>query len=211
MVISRVPDSLDTARTVQIGAPAAANSQTAPPEDAEQLWECLELERRLLDVAIDRGDCDHLPISDATLLALHTRLCQRFAPHLAGWRCIDPRLPAWPLPYPDVVRKRVRSHLQLATGRLKSQSGHGLEMLIEALAFLEGGLLALYPFSNLCEPAVRALMRLQLRQLGRPGVALDGDTTPLYLRAIQTGRVSQWDWLVPVWRLRLDWSSRPPR
>lgn len=211
MISSTVSDTLDTARTVQIGVQAAANAQPAPEDEAERLWESMELERRLLDVAIDRGDCDHLPVTHDTLRTLQGRLCQRFAPHLAGWRCVDLHLPRCPLPHPGLVVERVEAHMQLASARLRAERGHGRELLIEALAFLEGGLLALYPFSNLCEPAVRALMRLQLRKLGRPGVALDGDTTPLYLSALQSGRLGHWDWLVPVWRLRLDWSSRPPR
>ncbi len=189
----------------------ASNSSSAPLEEPHELWQRLDLERRLIEVAIDRGDYDHLSVAPATLHLLQSRLCQRFAPHLSGWRCVDPCLPHLLLPRPHSVYPRVVAHMAEASERIVKDCGHGRESLIDALAFLEGGLLALHPFNNLCEPAIRLLMRLQLRRLGRPGIALDRDTTPLYLQAISDGRLGRWDWLVPVWRLRLDWSSGPLR
>ncbi len=189
----------------------ASNSALAPQDEPHELWQRLDLERRLLEVAIDRGDYDHLPVDPATLHLLQARLCQRFAPHLTGWRCVDPGLRQLLLPRPHSLYPRVVKHMAAASERIARDCGHGRESLIDALAFLEGGLLALHPFNNLCEPSIRLLMRLQLRRLGRPGVALDRDTTPLYLQAISDGRLGRWAWLVPVWRLRLDWSSGPLR
>lgn len=189
----------------------ASNAPPAPQDEPHGLWQRLDLERRLLEVAIDRGDYDHLPIAPATLHLLQGRLCQRFAPHLAGWRCVDPGLPHLLPPRPQSLQARVVEHMAAASLRIAADCGHGRETLIDALAFLEGGLLALHPFNNLCEPSIRLLMRLQLRHLGRPGVALDRDTSALYLQAICDGRLNRWDWLVPVWRLRLDWSSGPLR
>lgn len=177
----------------------------APTSDlAQALWQDIGLEQALLQAAIDRGDHDGDAINASLLLHLHAQLCRRAFPQLVGWRVVALDLPGLCLPRPSRLRDRIQAHLIDADFR---PTERGLEALIESLARLEGGLHALYPFANLCEPTIRLLMRIQLRRLGRPGVLLDRDTTPLYLQALSQGRLRHWSWMIPVWRLRLDWQS----
>ena len=179
---------------------------SAAPASGDAIWRSVALEQALLQASIDRGDFDDRAFDAALLLDLQQALCRRELPHLGGWRVIGLQLPGGQLLPPlPAMAERVDAHLRPFT-RLQRLI-KGTEPLIEWLAQLEGGLHAMYPFSNLCEPTIRLLLRIYLRRLGRPGAWLDRDTTPLYLQALQAGRLRHWSWLVPVWRLRLDWHS----
>lgn len=200
-----------------------AGSGTRPPVHATRYLETafgiltyaqlaphLALAVQNLEAAIEAGEFDTSPIDDELIAALHRRLCAELTPQLAGWRRIDVVVGAHTPPDHHRVPALVREYGRDLEARLTALSGANPEILLETLAFAEGRLLTIHPFADFNGRLTRVLLRLLLRRLDLPWVALapPAGKASNYLEALSSADRNDWRPLMAVWRERFEQEIR---
>jgi len=91
--------------------------------------------------------------------------------------------------------------------RLENASGHMDELLLETLAFAEGRLLSIHPFTDFNGRVTRLFLRELLRRFELPPVDLV-PTNPTaekeYFSALHAGDLLDWRPLMKVWEVRFE-------
>jgi CRISPR-associated endonuclease/helicase Cas3 len=77
---------------------------------------------------------------------------------------------------------------------------------LELLAFTEGRLLSIHPFTDFNGRAARLFLRLLLRRLDLPAIDLvpGGQESSAYLAALAAGDHANWTPLITIWRQRFE-------
>ena len=91
--------------------------------------------------------------------------------------------------------------------RLENASGHLDELLLETLAFAEGRLLSIHPFTDFNGRVTRLFLRELLRRLELPPVDLvptDAAGETAYFAALRAGDERQWHPLMQIWEQRFE-------
>jgi CRISPR-associated endonuclease/helicase Cas3 len=91
--------------------------------------------------------------------------------------------------------------------RLKNASGHLDKLLLETLAFAEGKLLSIHPFTDFNGRVTRLFLREILRRLELPPVDLvptDSSGEKTYFAALHAGDRNEWKPLMDIWQQRFE-------
>lgn len=158
----------------------------------------------VVERAIESGDYDAYPLDEELIRQLHARMCGDLVPSFAGWRRKNVVIGAHEPPPYFRVPLAMREYARDLAARLEYLE-EKLEQLPELLAFAEGRLLSIHPFSDFNGRATRLFLRLLLRQLELPPVDLvppPEETTP-YLQSLAACDRADWSLLAAIWRKRL--------
>lgn len=205
------------------GESGDAGGGTRPPSHATRYLETskgrlsyLELapllatEVALIERAIELGEYDDRSLDESLLLDLHSGLCRSLVPNWVGWRKVDVVIGHHEAPSFFRVPELMRSYaLDLAEReRHLSESG---DALIEYLAFAEGRLLSIHPFTDFNGRATRLFLRLILRRKELPAIDLVPAASEVqnYLAALGAADHSNWKPLGDIWRKRLAQEPTP--
>lgn len=201
------------------GEPHHAGSGTRPPDHATRHVETLlgiltyqelapHLARRVqaLEESIEAGEFDASPLDDALLRQFHERICADLTPQLVGWRRHNVTVGSHTPPDYFRVPVLMREFAHDLAARLGFLPNGPDETLLEALAFAEGRFLSIHPFADFNGRVTRVFLRLLLRRLDLPAVALvpaDEDLAP-YLAALAASDARNWQPLTNIWRQRFE-------
>jgi CRISPR-associated endonuclease/helicase Cas3 len=97
--------------------------------------------------------------------------------------------------------------------RLANASGHMDDLLLETLAFAEGRLLSIHPFTDFNGRVTRLFLREILRRLELPPVDLvptDAPGEAIYRAALRAGDALDWQPLMRVWQQRFEQFTEQP-
>jgi CRISPR-associated endonuclease/helicase Cas3 len=98
--------------------------------------------------------------------------------------------------------------------RLANATGHVDELLLETLAFAEGRLLSIHPFTDFNGRITRLFLRELLHRLKLPPVDLvptDAAGKTIYFAALHVGDMSDWKPLMKIWEQRFEqFTDVPP-
>jgi CRISPR-associated endonuclease/helicase Cas3 len=199
------------------GGSGDLGGRTRPPAHATRYVETqlgtlsyLELAPHLASAArgveseIEAGVFDERPIDDQLIAELHRRLCADLTPRFVGWRLQPVVVGTHTPPEPHRVPLLMREYALDLQARLDASSGD--DPLLEALAFAEGRLLSIHPFTDFNGRATRLFLRLLLRRLDLPDVDLlpDAGGPEPYFLALRAGDQRNWQPLCDVWRQRFE-------
>lgn len=157
---------------------------------------------------IAAGSFDGQPLDDALIAELHRRLCSELTPQFVGWRRdavqVGTHLPPDPHQVPMLMREYALD-LQARLEAVQAQA-HPQDGLLEALAFAEGRLLSIHPFTDFNGRTTRLFLRLLLRRLDLPDVDLapGPQHAQSYFEALRAGDHRDWRALMQVWRQRFE-------
>jgi len=125
------------------------------------------------------------------ILAFHAALAADLCPDWAGrWRDAEVRVGEHHPPPPHRVPMLMRDYGEDLRVRLENASGHMDDLLLETLAFAEGRLLSIHPFTDFNGRVTRLFLRELLRRLALPPVDLvptDPDGEVAYRTALHAG------------------------
>lgn len=147
------------------------------------------------------------------ILTFHRQIAGNLCPEWAGrWRDAEVRVGDHHPPPPYRVPMLMNDYSEDLGARLASASGHMDELLLEMLAFAEGRLLSIHPFTDFNGRVTRLFLRELLRRLELPPVdlvptTLAGETA--YRVALRAGDTLNWHPLVSVWQQRFEQFSEP--
>lgn len=162
----------------------------------------LALERRIED-----GEFVQTAFDDALLLQFHRLVCGDLVPQLAGWRRTNVTVGSHTPPDFFRVPALVRDYGLDLQARLAAVGPTQDELLLEALAFAEGRLLSIHPFSDFNGRVTRVWLREILRRLDLPPVQLAPTVKSGredYLAALQAADRNDWRPLMDIWRQRME-------
>ena len=99
----------------------------------------------------------------------------------------------------------LRDYARDVSARVDAGGRLATEALLETLAFAEGRLLSIHPFTDFNGRVTRLFLRLLLRRLDLPDVALAADSAERsdYLAALRAADTNDFGPLTSVWRARL--------
>ena len=149
------------------------------------------------------------------ILAFHAAIAADLCPDWAGrWRDAEVRVGEHHPPPPHRVPMLMRDYGEDLRVRLENASGHMDDLLLETLAFAEGRLLSIHPFTDFNGRVTRLFLRELLRRLALPPVDLvptDPDGEVAYRTALHAGDSLNWRPLMKVWQQRFEQfsDSRP--
>lgn len=202
------------------GGPADAGSRTRPPDSATRYLDTtlgvlsyaelaphLAVRLEALQHAIGEGKFDARDISEELFLELHRRICGDLTPDFAGrWRVIDVVVGKHEPPPAYQVRQQMREYVRDLAARLDHLPAEPDALWLEALAFAEGRLLSIHPFTDFNGRVTRAFIDWLTRRLHLPDVDPtpdDAAATERYLAALRAGDQRRWQPLADIWRERL--------
>lgn len=161
----------------------------------------------VLQHAIDEGELDARRLSEDLFLELHRRICGDLTPGMAGrWRTADVVVGSHAPPPPFLVAQQMREYVLDLAARLDHLPAEPDALWLEALAFAEGRLLSIHPFTDFNGRVTRVFIDWLTRRLHLPDVDPtpgDAAATERYLAALRAGDQRQWQPLVDIWRERL--------
>ena len=142
------------------------------------------------------------------ILNFHREIAGELCPEWAGkWRDGEVRVGEHHPPPPYRVPMLMRDYGEDLRVRLQNASGRVDEMLLETLAFAEGRLLSIHPFTDFNGRVTRLFLREILRRLELPPVDLvptDQSGEVIYRSALRAGDGLDWHPLVQVWQHRFE-------
>ncbi len=142
------------------------------------------------------------------VLDLHQRIAGDLCPDWAGrWRSADVRVGEHHPPPPHRVPVLMRDYGEDLRVRLENASGHRDDLLLETLAFAEGRLLSIHPFTDFNGRVTRLFLREILRRMELPPVDLvptDAPGETAYRAALRAGDALDWRPLMSVWQQRFE-------
>jgi len=147
------------------GGRGDAGSRTQPPHAATRYLDTTlgilsyaelapHLARRVeqTQYAIRKGEFDSRPLDESLFLELHRRICGELTPNFAGrWRSQEVVVGRHRPPLPHMVAQAMRDYVLDLQVRIESLSREADERLLELLAFAEGRLLSIHPFTVLSQ------------------------------------------------------------
>ncbi len=152
-------------------------------------------------------------LSPELILDLHQQIAGGLCPDWAGhWRDAEVRVGEHHPPPPHRVPMLMRDYGEDMCARLENASGHLDDLLLEMLAFAEGRLLSIHPFTDFNGRVTRLFLRELLRRLELPPVDLvptDAPGETAYRAALQAGDTLNWRPLMRVWQQRFEQFSEP--
>ena len=142
------------------------------------------------------------------LLQFHQEIAGALVPEWAGrWRDAEVRVGEHHPPPPYRVPILIRDYGEDLRVRMENASGHLDSLLLETLAFAEGRLLSIHPFTDFNGRVTRLYLREILRRLEFPPVDLvptDREGERLYFAALHAGDQNDWTPLMKVWESRFE-------
>jgi CRISPR-associated endonuclease/helicase Cas3 len=148
------------------------------------------------------------PLAPALLLQFHQEIAGALVPEWAGrWRDAEVRVGEHHPPQPYRVPVLIRDYGDDLTVRLENVSGRLDQLLLETLAFAEGRLLSIHPFTDFNGRVTRLFLRELLKRLELPPVDLvptDGHGERTYLAALHAGDQNDWKPLMETWEQRFE-------
>ena len=147
-------------------------------------------------------------LNESLLLDIHRGICGDLTPGWAGrFRDTDVRVGEHHPPPPYRVPPFMRDYLADLNGRLGVSSRADDPLLLECLAFAEGRLLSIHPFTDFNGRATRLFLAELLRRLELPAVELAPTHPPArarYLEALRAADRLDWNPLADLWRQRFE-------
>jgi CRISPR-associated endonuclease/helicase Cas3 len=149
-----------------------------------------------------RGCCADL------ILEYHHRIAGDLCPEWAGrWRDAEVRVGEHHPPPPYRVPLLMHDYDADLRVRLENAAGHMDDLLLESLAFAEGRLLSIHPFTDFNGRVTRLFLRELLHRLDLPPV----DLVPTrlaeeasYRAALRSGDGLDWKPLMRIWQQRFE-------
>jgi CRISPR-associated endonuclease/helicase Cas3 len=203
------------------GGPTDAGSRTRPPHAATRYLDTtlgvlsyaelaphLALRLEKLQHEIGDGELDARELTEDLFLELHLRICGDLTPAFAGrWRTTDVRVGSHEPPPAFQVGQQMRDYVRDLAARLAHLPAQPDPLWLEALAFAEGRLLSIDPFTDFNGRVTRAFIDWLTRRLRLPDVDPTpdaGEATERYLAALRAGDRREWQPLMGIWRERLE-------
>jgi CRISPR-associated endonuclease/helicase Cas3 len=168
------------------------------------------LAERVLRVehSIAEGAFTSQPLASELILQFHAEIAGDLVPEWAGrWRNAEVRVGMHHPPPPHRVPMLMTDYGEDLNVRLQHASGHMDELLLETLAFAEGRLLSIHPFTDFNGRVTRLFLRELLRRLNLPPVDLvpaDAASEKTYFAALRAGDELNWGPLKRVWQERFE-------
>ncbi len=157
---------------------------------------------------IEDGSFATRPLDESFLLDLHRNICGDLTPDWAGrFRAIEVKVGQHSPPFSHQVPVLVRDYCADLEVRLAEMSAGREALLLETLAFAEGRLLFIHPFSDFNGRVTRLLLAEILRRLEVPPVELapsDDTARKTYVRALEAADQLDWMPLTKLWQQRLE-------
>ena len=148
------------------------------------------------------------PLAPELILEFHRQIAGELCPDWAGrWRDAEVRVGEHHPPAPHRVPMLMRDYGEDLRVRLENASSHMDDLLLELLAFAEGRLLSIHPFTDFNGRVTRLFLRELLRRLELPPVDLvptDPTGEAAYRGALQAGDALNWRPLVKAWQQRFE-------
>ncbi|HXP60811.1 MAG TPA: Fic family protein [Dongiaceae bacterium] len=142
------------------------------------------------------------------LLEFHRAIAGDLCPEWAGrWRDAEVRVGEHHPPPPYRVPMLMRDYGEDLRVRLENAPGRMDELLLETLAFAEGRLLSIHPFTDFNGRVTRLFLRELLRHLELPPVDLvptDPAGEVAYRAALRAGDGLDWRPMMKMWRQRFE-------
>lgn len=152
------------------------------------------------------------PLAPELILAFHRAIAGDLCPDWAGrWRDAEVRVGEHHPPPPYRVPMLMRDYGEDLRVRLENVPGRTDELLLETLAFAEGQLLSIHPFTDFNGRVTRLFLREVLRRLELPPVDLvptDQAGEVAYRVALHAGDSLDWHPLMKIWQLRFEQFSQ---
>jgi CRISPR-associated endonuclease/helicase Cas3 len=208
------------------GGSGDAGSRTQPPQAATR---CVETTLGILSYAelaphlarcveqtqyaIRQGELDSRPLDESLFLDLHQRICGELTPDFAGrWRSQEVVVGAHQPPLPHLVAQSMRNYVLDLQARIEALPREADDRLLELLAFAEGRLLSIHPFTDFNGRTTRVFIDWLTRRLDLPDVDPtpdEGAATDQYLAALHAADHQDWQPLMAIWRERLQQGGTP--
>lgn len=148
------------------------------------------------------------PLDESLLLDLHRQICGDLVPEWAGrFRTTEVKVGHHTPPISHQVPMLVRDYCADLKVRLAELSAGRESLLLETLAFAEGRLLFIHPFSDFNGRVTRLLLAEILRRQELPPVELaptDETARKNYVRALEAADQLDWAPLTKLWQERLE-------
>lgn len=148
------------------------------------------------------------PLAESLLLDLHRNICGDLTPDWAGrFRTNEVQVGQHTPPLSHQVPMLVRDYCADLEVRLAELSAGRETLLLETLAFAEGRLLFIHPFSDFNGRVTRLLLAEILRRQELPPVELapsDDIARKNYIRALEAADHLDWTPLTKLWQQRLE-------
>lgn len=155
---------------------------------------------------IARGQFSSLPLDEALLCSLHSGICRDLTPDWAGkWRTIEVKVGTHSPPAAPLVPLRMRDYIQDLGARIASLPPEN--QLPEVLAFAEGVLLSIHPFTDFNGRVTRLWLSEILQRFGLAPVILapaSADEKRAYLAALRAADTRDFAPLRRIWIERLS-------
>jgi CRISPR-associated endonuclease/helicase Cas3 len=168
------------------------------------------LAERVLRVehSIAEGGFTSQALGPKLILQFHAEIAGDLVPEWAGrWRNAEVRVGLHHPPPPHRVPMLMVDYGEDLQVRLQNASGHMDELLLETLAFAEGRLLSIHPFTDFNGRVARLFLRELLRRLDLPPVDLvpsDSSGEKPYFAALHAGDELNWGPLKRIWEERFE-------
>jgi len=168
------------------------------------------LSRRVQDLEADvtYGRFAGRTIDEDLIREFHHHICGDLVPDIAGrWRQVNVRVSDHEAPAYFHIPLLMREYCLDLQTRTASLDGSYDDRIPELLAFAEGRLLWIHPFTDFNGRTTRVLLAELLRRLDQP--ALDptpqpGPETERYLQALKSADRADWQPLIAFWLARFD-------
>lgn len=178
-------------------------------ELAPHLARCVEQTQ----YAIREGELDGRPLDEKLFLDLHQRICRELTPSFSGrWRSQEVVVGQHHPPLPHIVPQAMRDYVLDLQARLNALPNEANDHLLELLAFAEGRLLSIHPFTDFNGRTTRVFIDWLTRHLELPDVDPtpdEGAATDQYLAALRAADQYNWQPLMMIWRERLQQGVNP--
>ena len=208
------------------GGSSDAGSRTRPPDSATRYVDTTlgvlsyaelapHLARRVeqTQYEIRQGELDGHSLVEGLFLDLHQRICGELTPAFAGrWRSQEVVVGEHHPPLPHLVALAMREYVLDLQARINALPSEADEQLLEILAFAEGRLLSIHPFTNFNGRTTRVFIDWLTRRLELPDVDPtpdEGVATDQYLAALRAADQRNWRPLMVIWSERLQQGGKP--
>lgn len=161
-----------------------------------------------VEAAIASGAFSSQVLDSQLILQLHAEIAGKLVPDWAGrWRNAEVRVGEHHPPSPHRVPMLMHDYSGDLLVRMENASSRMDDLLLEMLAFAEGRLLSIHPFTDFNGRVTRLFLRELLRRLELPPVDLVPTETAgekTYFTALRAGDRNDWSPLVEIWKQRFE-------
>jgi CRISPR-associated endonuclease/helicase Cas3 len=161
-----------------------------------------------VETAIASGAFASQDLGGELVLRFHSDIAGDLVPEWAGrWRDAEVRVGEHHPPPPHRVPLLMRDFGEDLRVRRENTGGKMDELLLEFLAFAEGRLLSIHPFTDFNGRVTRLFLRELLRRLELPPVDLvptDSTSESNYFAALRSSDGNDWHPLMKIWEQRFE-------